>query len=193
MYDIDKNEFLVSRDVVFEEDVFPMANDGVCHTSEQETRLPSDDDWHITPVAEDRGSENLDSGEGEIVSDVVSRGKDDGGPSHGKQVTHDAVVVDASAPVVETSPAVTEAVENTGSTTELGRGQRDRQMPAKYSDYMLYNARMLQNPDPHHTLIAASNESSTVQGTTYPLDNFVSDLNFSPAHQAFLAAVTKEV
>lgn len=32
----------------------------------------------------------------------------------------------------------------------------------------------------------------TVQGTPYPLTNFISDEKFSPAHKVFLAAITKE-
>ena len=166
--------------------MFPMAKEGVVRTIEHEGLMSSDDDWHIVEVAEDRGSTCEVPLYGNSGIDIVTEEKENSDHDHvDVENTHEAVVVD-------TTPA-TEAMENRPTTPKLGRGQRDKQRPTKFNDYIMYNARMLQNPDPHHTLIAASNESSTVQGMPYPLDKFVSDLNFSPAHQAFLAAVTKEV
>ena len=184
VYDMERNEFFVSRDVVFQEDKFPMAESDMAQSIEQVSLEPfvEEEEGLITSVTRNRGSEVVEVPVGEesvVVTEPVE------GDNSDKTTVSDEAALETATPVTETE-------ETVPAVPEFGRGHREKQVPAKFNDYMLYNARMLQCPDPHHTLIAASTESSTVQGTPYPLDNFVTDMNFSPAHQAFLAAVTKE-
>lgn len=54
VYDIERNEFLVSRDVVFREDVFPFAEPKLVPRVSLTTPIDCDEDWVITPIV--RGS-----------------------------------------------------------------------------------------------------------------------------------------
>lgn len=76
---------------------------------------------------------------------------------------------------------------------ELGRGLREKIPSVKLRDYVSYNSVCQENP--HHDLTSCDIEpSSMVPGTCstpYPLVNYVSDVNFSESHKAFLAAITK--
>lgn len=61
--------------------------------------------------------------------------------------------------------------------------------PIKLQDHVTHNAKVL---NPIHTSYSLDQSSETVQGnsTWYPLANFVSNIGFSPLHQAFLASLT---
>ena len=59
-------------------------------------------------------------------------------------------------------------------------------MPRHLTDYICYNT---QSKDPPATTSCHHGSS----GTLYPIVNFVTCSNFSPAHQTFLGAITKIV
>lgn len=73
-------------------------------------------------------------------------------------------------------------------TEVLGRGHRPHVPSVRLKD-----AEAL-TPVTHHALINSttkSESSSSVQGISlYPLTKFISDTDFSPQHQVFLAAIT---
>ena len=56
VFDMEKKEFLVSRDVVFREDVFPYAATNTDHVSASPAPLLVDEDWMVSTTTLDRGS-----------------------------------------------------------------------------------------------------------------------------------------
>ena len=97
--------------------------------------------------------------------------------------------------VIEPVPVapISSPPENIVSSETLGHGQRSRIPSVKLKDYVTYNVVRLE--EPNLSLTGSSSTSSTnVPGmTSYPLNAYVSDLNFSVPHQAFLAAMTAGV
>lgn len=70
VFDIDKNKFLVSRDVVFREDVFPYIE----KPPPSATALPvvesCDEDWQFVVPSEDRGSSSVPVSPEPVATDV---------------------------------------------------------------------------------------------------------------------------
>lgn len=86
--------------------------------------------------------------------------------------------------------------ELSGSSSEeeeLGVEKRVKFPSVKLKDYVTYNTRCLK--EPHHGSPDFNTASPTlVQGKTpYPIVNYISDDQFTPAHQVFLAAVVAGV
>ena len=87
-------------------------------------------------------------------------------------------------------------VSNPPATNDLGRGKRQHVPSVKLKDYVTYNATVQRSVlSPHLALATSNSESSaSIQGNSlYPLTTFVSDSNFTPLQQAFLAAITAGV
>ncbi|KAL1196052.1 hypothetical protein V5N11_030114 [Cardamine amara subsp. amara] len=76
IYDLDTVEFLVSRDVVFQEDQFPfksccvLVQDDTIHSSPSDSS--ADDDWLIQPGSSDWGSSDTLTPPAPVVTDIVS-------------------------------------------------------------------------------------------------------------------------
>lgn len=186
VYDLEKKVFLISRDVIFHETEFPMAS---MHISPSPTSHPVqqevcsvDEDWEVlpvstetlsTPMSEDRGS----SGDTPLTS--VPRETDTSSPS---KVLETETVTPVSPPDL-----------TTGSTENLGRGQRTRAPSTRLQDYVMYNARCTQETPLAHSSTPSASSRNGPGKTAFPLDDYVTDLNFSAAHQVFLAAVTAGV
>lgn len=183
VYDLEINEFLVSRDVSFTEDEFPFAehNSGVIE-SKKLTGEP-DDDWVINMVVENRGSKSQSSNQEETVVEVSSHG------TPNENVISNDMVEEAE------SESKTAAENEVVAEPELGRGCREKVPSVRLKDYVSYNAQYLRE-QPHHDLTTSapqSEPSSTGPGNTpYPIETYISDERFSPDHKAFLAAITNE-
>ena len=67
---------------------------------------------------------------------------------------------------------------------EMGRGCREKKMSSHLEDYVCYSTN---SHDPSST--CSFQEVSS--GKPYPLADYVTCDNFSPAHKAYLAAITK--
>lgn len=205
VYDLDRNEFLVSCDVVFQENVFPLAKQDSVQKTITGNVETCDGDWlldsekidenrgsleptvdpvpsnRIEPAVECRGNVAADQTTVSLVSDTIA-----------EKIPEAPAESETSVPEEQNNQQAEQSNKTTSSTTEeLGRGHREKFVPAKLRDYKLYNARC----DPHHTLIAPPSESTTVPGnsTPYPIENLITDAHFSAEHQAFLAAVTAGV
>ncbi|XP_010485132.1 PREDICTED: uncharacterized protein LOC104763464 [Camelina sativa] len=204
VYDLEDNEFLVSRDVVFHEDVFPYATN---HMLLEEDTLTGptrvDDDWVLTPESTSilRGSPDDDSPSdppventtpsvaGENITPLVA--SENTTPS----VVEENVDTEPSSPVIvkeEESPIV-DLHTSAEPPEELDVGKRMKYPSIRLHGYVTYNARCLE--DSHHAPSDSDMASSTpVQGKTpYPLTNYISDDNFFPAHQVFLAALVEAI
>lgn len=184
---MDSNEFLISRDVSFEEKVFPYEQKKDVDVEIRTLTGGSDDDWIINGVEDNRvsGSPEID----EEMIDNVQTEKEVPSPlsvipeqdKDGEQSNEVEVVKEADKRV------------STVKEPELGRGCREKRPSVKLRDYVNYNACSLAKENPDHGLTSStstSESSITVQGTLYPLTNYISDDKFSPAHMVFLAAIT---
>ncbi|KAG7536483.1 GAG-pre-integrase domain [Arabidopsis suecica] len=219
VFDIEKNEFLISRDVVFRETIFPYAYPTPGSASLSPSPVVCDEDWM---VSNDRGSTpETTTGSGSTPVSVVepvsapepipapvsvstpapaaNSVSDSSSPPETSSVPTKSVVAGDDSSVAVLTPA-----SNSQSEVDISRshgeitppprqGKRQIQPPVRLKDYVLYNA--TSDPiNPHVLSDSASLSSSTVQGTSsYPLTDYVSDECFSPGHKVFLAAITANV
>ena len=194
VYDIEKNEFLVSRDVSFIEDVFPFSEMSGDAVHQIELTGGSDGDWTIETIVVDRGSTSQAMDESITPVDNSFEAE----TTFTKNIQEENVA-DVEVQKQSTEQSSDESVEGDGSVgvspavivePEMGRGHREKIPSVKLRDYVNYNARCIKE-EPHHAALTAQSESSSVQGKTpYPLQNYISDERFSPAHKTFLAAIT---
>lgn len=215
VFDKEREEFLVSRDVIFREDVFPFAQqDPSPSTSVPPSVVASGEDWHFEMVSEARGSdldiaaaaplpvepapprETAVADTEQVVADaevaeteqVVSSASQESAVTVAEQVETEEQVATGTADVLEASQS--QQVE------QLGRGHRKTVPSVRLRDFVTYNAAASPSTlQTHHALsVSASQSSETIQGNTvYPLTNYICDSKFSPQHQVFLAAITAGV
>lgn len=114
--------------------------------------------------------------------------KDEQSPSN-SQPTEQTQVQDI--PESESIPSV--PPENILSSETTGCGQRSRMPSVKLKDYVMYNAVRREETPLSSTCSSSSPSRNNPCTTPYPLSDYVTDLNFSVSHQAFLAAVTAGV
>ncbi|KAG7546410.1 Integrase catalytic core [Arabidopsis suecica] len=163
IYDIESHEFFVSRDVIFQEDVFPFAEkknitpESNSFQGIQSSILAYDDDFHSSPIVET----TTDSAPDLDTSDDSTSGT---------LITH---TTPAPAPAPTPTPA------------PLRRSQRNRQESVRLKDYETYSAQcdLITPPTP-------VSSSDTGGKCAYPMANFVSCERFSEKHQHFLASIS---
>ena len=216
VYDLEREEFLVSRDVIFQEEEFPFA----CKTSDTqfvcETQFDATDDWlpnFVPRCAETEPPLVADEEEHSVeqslsITNDYTTISDESPPPKTTETT--LIVPDVDLLIsrdLEKSPSndtndptcvvlsvdeqVAGSVQN---ETELDQGKRERFPSVRLKGYVTYTARSIE--DPHHVSpVFTPVSSSTVQGTQtpYPLTNYISDDMFSSTHRAFLAAVIEGV
>lgn len=137
--DLDNNEFMVSRDVSFVEDVFPYEHENIV-----EKTLPTggpDDDWIMDEVVEDRGSStsSLDKSQTPETDANATPGSLSGTESIAEKE-------DTTADATEVVEAVTAVV----AEPEMGRGCREKVPSVKLRDYISYNAQCVEKKSPPH-------------------------------------------
>ena len=170
LYDLDKCEYFVSRDVVFSENVFPFADPSplVCEGAVE----MNDDDFADDPIPKARG------GHVGSVTDTTSL-----------PLTTGEVVLPSSAASGSTSePHRDDSGQGTnqGEETEvLGRGQRRKETSVKLRDFVIHTVQTL---SPSVTAPASRHSS----GKPYPIAHYVNCDNFSLRHRVFLAALSIE-
>lgn len=197
MFDLDKREFLVSRDVVFYETEFPLASSPLTSVNSRPPLLTgSDSDWLFepAPTAIERGSSSLN------IEDDNTRVDDSTAVPLHEQIISDSSPVETIEPIEPSNSPATVPITHEEVLDEpvveevvLGRGQRNRAPPVKFQDCVNYC--LTCDEDTHLAPHVASSESSqTISGMTpYPLAEYILDHAFSPSHQAFLAAATSDV
>ncbi|XP_010412651.1 PREDICTED: uncharacterized protein LOC104698984 [Camelina sativa] len=207
VFDIERNEFLVSCDVVFQENVFTFATShGSSPLSVPPLVVSGDDDW-LVPTLYDRGSPatSLPSDQDNNTGgDLLVVGLDPM-PSSAPPIVDNTEDVSSVHPDSATplTPAITGSPDSPDSVSAIVsvpqsvptppskhcKSIRTTQPSVRLQDYVLYNAT---HTPSHHALPGSPTQSSTlVQGTSpYPLTDFVSDENFSPSHHAYLAVIT---
>lgn len=180
---MDKKEFLISRDVVFYENEFPMASVQVSPPAPvPSSTFVSDEDWLL------QAETNLDERGSSAITPVIEQETEMSDPAHLPTATEHVEELQVSSPII--SDTLNTSSESSTPVEQLGRGQRVRVPPAKFQDYIAYNTVTIKNT-PLAPLSAQSLSSESVPGKTpYPLVEYLSDVSFSPAHQVFLAAIT---
>lgn len=199
VYDMESNEFFVSRDVVFREDLFPFA-DPKPAVSPTVVDSVSDEDWIVTQLDE-RGSNDAPAPSPETetehyapvvpptpptptvpVSNIISASE-----------TSSSLVPSTSTPEDTSSPTNTTSPIEASSSETLGRGQREKTKSVTLRDYLLYNTTADSESNTHYFVSTSSTlePSSSVSGNClYPLSDYISDEQFSTNHRAFLTAIT---
>ena len=195
VYDLEKEEFLVSRDVVFQENVFPFAEKS---NPVENPPMAScfDSDWIVNspslPIV--RGSE---SNKDQETIEIEPHINESSSPVVVEEEEHVSPINSAYTDDEDTTSLEEEKdqapISQSNEEEELGVGKRVRRPYVRLQGYVTYNANRLE--EPHHDSPDFDSASSIlVQGKTpYPLTNYISDDQFSPAHQVFLAAVVAGV
>ncbi|KAG7585027.1 GAG-pre-integrase domain [Arabidopsis thaliana x Arabidopsis arenosa] len=193
VYNIETGRISVSRDVIFSELEFPFADPSLSslfsspETSSSPTTPDDLDDFSHALVAPSPNttlspSQNeitisqpatttlqpviespTDQSSSEVLSSTDQSSSDDEQPS------------DSEMAIIPSSPAnlSSDAPVYGPEPEPLGVGLRPKKLPTRLSDYVLM---MLQNPPPTNT--------------PYPLDNYVSNSQFSTTYQAYLTAIS---
>ena len=188
VYDMENQDFFVSRDVIFNEDTFPYSQAHPSDLPPVQPIMPSsiishDDSLdHVTPPSLlDRGSDTPESSPTEPlttelpIDEIVATPSDD--PLDNNSV--------ASSSDSDTASPITADVVDLG-TEPLGRGHRKKKKSVRLAPYVTHSARKAE------TLVSLKPESSPASSGTclYPITHYVSCDKFSSAHTKFLAAVT---
>ncbi|KAJ1697014.1 hypothetical protein LUZ63_005526 [Rhynchospora breviuscula] len=199
VYDLETNEFVVSRDVIFCENDFPFAQMGVDKTisdSSQVTMHSYDDEAFAMEL------QNYDaSGESTVASGQSAGAPEQSAVASGQSAVasgQSACASGQSAPEQSVGASPEQSVgasgqsavasgqsvpeHNAGASDQNARSQRSRKPPAHLQDYICYTAFC-------HPFKA---QSTTVDssGSLYPIAHYVNCNNFSAAHRNFLAAAT---
>ena len=212
LYDIDSNEFLASRDVVFLEEQFP----GVTDTTYVTPPIYQPDativDWLLpttpacsgdttlpvvsttTPVASDPApvvpspllpiTQTTDVALPPVAHDTTNASDS---PSPGSSSTQPSSLVEQSTPAT----TISDTPPSPGLLELLGRGHRSHKPSVLLKDYVV-NASTVSTP-PITSLSSTPTQGPpvSVSGITpYPIDSYLSQARFSVAHTAFLAALT---
>ncbi|GJT23079.1 retrovirus-related pol polyprotein from transposon TNT 1-94 [Tanacetum coccineum] len=200
LYDIENDEYFISRDVVFHELIFPYTD-----TKNQTPRISQHHDNDLF------GSSSIPEGCFHDVSpDVTFVSVDNVGNENAQSLesdsfeTHDLSENDIGENVVEPPILSNTSGGNVGSVDptenheqmndsrmqehEYGRGKRTRQPSVLLKDFVTHFARCSSSKDP----APVHPVQSTSSGTRYPIANYVtcSNLKFSAKYRAFLASVT---
>ncbi|KAJ4797516.1 Retroelement pol polyprotein-like [Rhynchospora pubera] len=179
--DLETNEFVVSRDVVFVETEFPFEKQNkviAVSTVELEQKNNKEvnnfeSDW----VLENHGVSHNDYSMVERGSEFAETTEGNENHSIGAQIGAQEEYVD------ETTSEDVSDVTNMTQAPRVSSG-RLRQPPVKLRDYICYTAQV--DPAYAHSLPVSSS------GTPYPISHYVNCDKFSLEHRKFLNAVTKE-
>ncbi|XP_056860139.1 uncharacterized protein LOC108835766 [Raphanus sativus] len=136
VYDIDRNVFLVSRDVVFREDLFPYADQKTEPADGSPIDTVSDEDWNLPPLG--RKEEPVPVIPPAITVSEAPPASNSESPLPVSETLHASIQeVSTSAPEQASSPTnATNDAEAVVPET-LGRGQQKKTTPVRLRDYLL--------------------------------------------------------
>ncbi|KAG7592301.1 Integrase catalytic core [Arabidopsis thaliana x Arabidopsis arenosa] len=170
LYDLEREIFFVSRDVTFQEDVFPL--------STSTSPLPPLNTGEISsPLLAAPPDDDTDSLE--ITAAVTPA------PVESEKTVESETVL------AKETPAVT---ENTGGVTapaaeSLGQGKRPKIPNVRLHDYVVGTVSIAPPPP----LSSPSSSTQPSSGSHYPLSDYISCDRFSPKHRSYLASLTANV
>ncbi|KAJ1695814.1 hypothetical protein LUZ63_012512 [Rhynchospora breviuscula] len=184
VYDMVSREFVVSRDVLFDENIFPFAE---IDKTKVTSSISSSAKIDLIDVYEDHFKGICDTENDALLA----RGSTGTGPEqHEDRVPIEVEETKAASDTqveseTQSSDRIEENIEQTHAQShETVHEQRIRRKPAHLQDYICYTARV-ESP-------VAESKSCCKPSTAYPINRYVTCDKFSTAHRLFLAAVTKE-
>ncbi|XP_056849759.1 retrovirus-related Pol polyprotein from transposon RE2 isoform X2 [Raphanus sativus] len=215
MYDLDTNEFFISRDVVFFEDKFPGIDDATYVTPPtMQTDLPIDD-WLLSPATQTEPthvpspvtttpvlttSDTLQSPAVLFPDSSTPTPSTDNNTTPAPSPTLSPVTADTVSPESSlsppSSPSPTPITEHSQSAPSpglpelLGRGQRAKKSSILLKNFVTHSATT--NP-PHASPAHDQSSPLSVSGKTpYPIADYASTSVFNAKHQAFLDTITTD-
>lgn len=195
LFDLETEEIFVSRDVVFVENVFPLKQELLAGFSDLSMNGPSDFGMDGNDEAEDRNDANKTV---EKPSEEVTMEKSPEEVTMGNSSEDVAVEKPVDDKMMETSieevltkkPAeIADTNPREDGGEKLGRGMREKKVPTKLNDYVLNTVHETEDVDGEIEIAFEENMDAT---SFYPISHYLDSKRFSPAHRAFLAAVTAE-
>ncbi|KAG7593962.1 GAG-pre-integrase domain [Arabidopsis thaliana x Arabidopsis arenosa] len=191
VYDIEKDDFFVSRDVVFKEDEFPFSSTPQALTPPLPEHVTFGDDDEFenefentpAPTTELATPPDLDTNSGNLP--ITDRGSSSLAPSPLLTIPDVTTSVSTDPLATTTTTTPEDALFDLG-TEPLGRGLRQKKPSVRLQGYVANSAQL------DKTLVSLKPLSSSASSGTsfYPISDYVSCDKFSTAHQKFLAAVT---
>ncbi|CAM8998803.1 unnamed protein product [Rhodiola kirilowii] len=188
VYDLEKGEFFVSRDVVFHETIFPFATVKELHTEEPPRNF---DSWDFPesqeevlvvdgrrPIERDSVDEVMEDASEPVHRQDPTVSIDRASDMATEMVTHENI---AETPVHDDGEDLVDEI-----TEQLGRGMRVKHKNTRLNDYVVYTTMAKTPPSP---LLSSSSSDMA----TYPIANYLSCDRFSSKHQSFIAAITVQV
>ncbi|CAM8980748.1 unnamed protein product [Rhodiola kirilowii] len=167
LYDLETKEFLISRDVVFYEHIFPFSAYAQTQTQTQSDTYPT----HPSPA---------------IYDDLPAIIDDEKRLATSLEPLVTSTPTDVVSETRETEPAVT--VPSIEHDLFIPRRSTRLKVPSVLlKDHVCSTIRVVQPP----TLPAPLTSRSPSSGISYPIAAFVSCDNFSTSHKHFLAAITE--
>lgn len=152
VFDLETEEFLISRDVIFKETEFSFSSQSSAPTMSQlPTQIPLDDDWEITNLSPivDRGSSVSVSSTPVSSTDQITTSQTeeqidspDKSPSSPAQSSQEGTVQKTT----DSVSAGPESPINIAQPETSGHGRRARVPSVKLKDYVTYNAVSLEDP-----------------------------------------------
>ncbi|XP_010552807.1 PREDICTED: uncharacterized protein LOC104823078 [Tarenaya hassleriana] len=179
LYDLDTRRFFVSRDVVFFEDKFPFLDVPVASTLAISV---SPDSWPVFTDFDDSVIVSVPPTPPVLAtvspdSDLCHPtcvGDDSGSPDATDSIQPSEDVDDRGGSLVHPTDVVPDE--------ELGRGKRTRFPSTRLHDYVTNTVQVSRS--------SPAQPDSRISGSLYPFAHSVNCVRFSPAHRAFLVAVT---
>jgi hypothetical protein len=175
MYDIKAEEYFVSRNVNFAEDVFPFSN----NNKTSETHI-DEWGWPLDPIneCEERNeTRNIVTTNDLGVVGVVNDDEDNENQEEVNAMGQQAETIED----VDQGERL-DCQQNVHTDELLGRGHRIKKPSTRLKDHVTHTATV--------SLSTSSSLHSKSSGTRYPIAHFVNCDKFSVQHRAFLAAIT---
>ncbi|KAH7541938.1 hypothetical protein FEM48_Zijuj02G0020400 [Ziziphus jujuba var. spinosa] len=208
LFDLDKKEFFVSRDVKFFEDVFPFGNPGAVNIIPDNivptvnVGIDSDfadfvnDDADLPNPQAQTPTPNLIQPEPQTHQDPaphfdtdLDMGLREGGPAHTEassapQTEASSTPLSPGPEVVSTAGPDSPGLDNTsnGQSAPMGKGMRDKFPSVLLRDFVTHMV-VAESPSP------ATPSPQHPSGTPYPIAHYINCDNFSVHYRKFLAAI----
>lgn len=190
LYDLDKKIFFVSRDVVFNEGIFPFSDEastssGLTSSASQSIDPPSSPDIVLHPELVGPIDPNATIDPTASI-DPIDPPANNVSPDSSGPIDPLHQPIDSSSPIVE-NVNTTESSTNDQPVEVLGVGKRQKNPPAYLQDYVVGTVSVSHLP---HLTSPAPQPSS---GIDYPLSDYLSSHRFSPGYYSYLVALTTAV
>lgn len=180
VYDIKAHKIIISRDVLFCEDVFPFRNVKANQHSEDEEPVKYHDDTCYGKHPANQTLESIPTNESSHDDFNASINLQDE-HSHEDVQWSEPNSAETSSDIEPTEPTNQPAQNDEPQNPDVTRSTRTKSQPQKFKDFVVKLPHSINHQQPD-----SNREASTV----HPISNFVSYESFSENHTAYLTAIT---